>query len=533
MFNIGIMRKYIHIALLSVLVALTSCDLNEKSADSIPYSEAFKSIETIESLERGAYSRLRTQYSLSSIIAPDIQADYVNAVNGFSNTYGSIYQWTFAYNDQDVTSTWNTMYGTISQCNFILDGIAKNLAFTPTEKERLTLEQIQGRLYLIRAMSYSLLAERFCQDYEAETAGDSYTGLPLALTHDTSLKLDRSTLQKTYETILDDLSKARTLLAGSGSGSPNSTTLNLDCVTAVEAHVYLQMDDWPNALAKAKTLINNTAYSLVESKEELREMWEYDTSDEIIFKFYASTTEIAYQWGYYFFFDYFSGTGKFFQIYPDYIPTQTCVDAFEDEDWRKSVYLTDCSMNGDFTFKSDYALFIKGLSMYARNAYVISKYPGNPDLRTSNQSNYYNTFKPIRLAEMYLIAAEAAVQSDATGEDAASNWLNPLREHRGLAALETVTLADVQEERYREMMLEGTRLTDLKRWKLPMDRGECQSGYVGPDDYGAWTNGSYVSDLGTDLVKESGDYMFVWPIPADEIFASPQFAAQQNPGWSR
>ena len=529
------MKKAIHLVISCVMtvVLVQSCDLDRESPDSIPFDEAFKSMDAIKSLELGAYSRLRTAYSLSSIIAPDIQADYVNAVYGFSNTYGGIYQWTYDYSDSDITTAWNNLYGAISQYNFILDGISGSLGFSPSEDEKLELERIQGRMYLMRAMCYSLLAERFCQDYEQETAGTEYTGLPLALTHDTSLKLDRATLQKTYDTILEDLGKARGMLAGSGRGTPDATTLNMDCVTAMEAHVYLQMDDYDNALAKAKTLINNTAYSLVESKEELREMWEYDTSDEIIFKFYASTTEIAYQWGYYFFFDYFSGTGEFFQIYPDYIPTQTCVDAFEDEDWRKSVYLTDCSMNGDFTFKSDYTLFIKGLSMYARNAYVISKYPGNPDLRTSNQSNYYNTFKPIRLAEMYLIAAEAAVQSDATGEDAASNWLNPLREHRGLAALETVTLADVQEERYREMMLEGTRLTDLKRWKLPMDRGECQSGYVGPDDYGAWTNGSYVSDLGTDLVKESGDYMFVWPIPADEIFASPQFAAQQNPGWSR
>ena len=97
MFNIGIMRKYIHIALLSVLVALTSCDLNEKSADSIPYSEAFKSIETIESLERGAYSRLRTQYSLSSIIAPDIQADYIA---GYGN--GKLYLALSNQSDRDI-----------------------------------------------------------------------------------------------------------------------------------------------------------------------------------------------------------------------------------------------------------------------------------------------------------------------------------------------------------------------------------------------------------------------------------------------
>ena len=529
------MKKAIYLVISCVMTAVLvpSCDLDRESPDSIPFDEAFKSMDAIRSLELGAYSRLRTAYSLSSIIAPDIQADYVNAVYGFSNTYGGIYQWTYDYRDSDITTAWNNLYGAISQYNFILDGISGSLGFNPSEDEKLELERIQGRMYLMRAMCYSLLAERFCQDYEQENAGTEYTGLPLALTHDTSLKLDRSTLQKTYETILEDLDKARSMLAGSGRGTPDATTLNTDCVTAMEAHVYLQMDNYGKALDKAKEVIGNTAYSLVDSEEELQRMWEYDTSDEIIFKFYASTIEIAYQWGYNFFYDYYSGTGEYSQIYPEYIPTQTCIDMFSSEDWRTRVFLTDCSMNGDFTFKSEYALMIKGAGMFAYKASVISKYPGNPDLMTSNQKNYYNTFKPIRLAEMYLIAAEAAVQSGATGEDAAENWLNTLREHRGLAPLSAVTLKDVQDERYREMMLEGTRLTDLKRWKLPMDRGEWQDDMLGPDEYYSWTEGDYVSDIGKDLNIPAGDYRFVWPIPADEIFASPQLEAQQNPGWNR
>ena len=526
-------KKYIYTLLLALAAGLTSCDLDRESPDSITYDEAFEDLETIEYLELGAYSRLRTAWSLSSIIVPDIQADYVNAVYGFTNTYGEVYQWTFTYEDDDVTETWNSLYAAIGQCNFILDGISDNLGFSPTSDEQLALERISGRMYLMRAMCYSLLAERFCADYDSSTAGEEYSGLPLVLEHDPSVSPGRETLQKTYDTILDDLASARSYLAGSGSGSPNSTTLNLDCVTAVEAHVYLQMDDYDNALDKAKSLIDNTSYSLVESEEELREMWEYDTSDEIIFEFYASTSELAYQWGYYFFQDNNNGTGEYGMMVPDYIPTQTCLDAYEDGDWRKTVYFQDCSMAADFSIENGYALYIKGAGMYARDAHIIRKYPGNPDLMTSGTMNYYNTFKPLRLAEMYLIAAEAAVQSEASGEDAAENWLNALRTHRGLSEVSGVTLADVQEERYREMLLEGTRLTDLKRWGLGLDRGDCQEGYLGPDDYSAWTNGTYVSDLGDGLVKDAGDYMFVWPIPADELYANQQLQSQQNPGWEK
>ena len=361
----------------------------------------------------------------------------------------------------------------------------------------------------MRAMCYHTLALRFTKDYEPESAATDL-GLPLVLVVDPNAKPSRSTLQETYDLIKSDIAQARQLMTREGEA--DSQYLTKDVIDALEARVDLYMHNYSEAISLSKNIM--AKYPLASTTEELTNMFLNDSGSEIIFRIFSSVDERENELPYYL---YWNTTVNHYG--PDFIPSQWVVDLYENGDLRKGTYfLQDTIVCNDRT---------------AADIYMLNKYPGNPDLRTSNQSNYYNTFKPIRLAEMYLIAAEAAVQSDATGEDAASNWLNPLREHRGLAALETVTLADVQEERYREMMLEGTRLTDLKRWKLPMDRGECQSGYVGPDDYGAWTNGSYVSDLGTDLVKESGDYMFVWPIPADEIFASPQFAAQQNPGWSR
>ena len=148
------MKKAIYLVISCVMTAVLvpSCDLDRESPDSIPFDEAFKSMDAIRSLELGAYSRLRTAYSLSSIIAPDIQADYVNAVYGFSNTYGGIYQWTYDYSDSDITTAWNNLYGAISQYNFILDGISGSLGFNPSEDEKLELERIQGRMYLMRAM---------------------------------------------------------------------------------------------------------------------------------------------------------------------------------------------------------------------------------------------------------------------------------------------------------------------------------------------------------------------------------------------
>ena len=113
---------------------------------------------------------------------------------------------------------------------------------------------------------------------------------------------------------------------------------------------------------------------------------------------------------------------------------------------------------------------------------------------------------------MYLIAAEAAVRS---GDDAATP-LNTLREHRGLPALATVTLDDVKAERYRELMMEGMRLTDLKRWGDGISSRKPQTGKIGTgESFGLIESGSMFENLSVT----SDDYRFVWPVPSNEIYA--------------
>lgn len=525
------MKKiFTYILGLTSLCVMSSCEMDQPSTSSIPFDRAFSDLGAIESLERGAYSRLRTTYSLNAMIAADIQTDYAHAVNGFSNTYGNLYRWVYTADASEVEDTWNNLYGGIGFYNFIIDGITSHLGFEPTASEEASLNRILGTAYLMRAMSYTMLAERFCGAYDGATATKEYSGVPLAKTYDTGNTPARSNLEDTYALIIDDLKQAEKLLY-SVAGSANSTTLHKDCVTAMQARVYLLMGEYGEALKKASQLIGNSTYSLAGSPDEFRKMWEYDESPETLFQFYASTNELAYTWGYYFCSDYYNGTNPDqHMMMPDYIPTKTCLDMFEEGDWRRSTYFVDCS--ADTPIDGVWWLpYIKGQGMLADNLVLFYKYPGNPDLRTSSSWNYYNTWKVFRIAEMYLIAAEAALQTP--GGDALTP-LNALREHRGLEKLEgDVTLKDVQDERYREMLLEGNRLTDIKRWGLDLQRGEPQTGLLSATGGNPWKQGTFITELDSDLRKEAGHYMFVWPIPESEIFANQQLASQQNPGWKR
>ena len=78
----------------------------------------------------------------------------------------------------------------------------------------------------------------------------------------------------------------------------------------------------------------------------------------------------------------------------------------------------------------------------------------------------------------------------------------------------------IKEERTREMLCEGTRLDDLKRWNMGFSRTAPQN-----------INLIEVGANFKEKVVAAGDDKFVWAIPANDITTNPNIADQQNPGW--
>lgn len=78
----------------------------------------------------------------------------------------------------------------------------------------------------------------------------------------------------------------------------------------------------------------------------------------------------------------------------------------------------------------------------------------------------------------------------------------------------------VREERNRELVGEGFRMHDLKRWEMNVVRGASQSPSLTKPgaDYG-------------ELEKPYNHSRALWPIPKTEIDANPQIKNQQNPGY--
>lgn len=501
------------LAILFAVCSLTfvSCEL-ELYPDNLEIQDtALENLEDLEKFERGTYSAFRAMFNTPLIIAGDLQADYANAVLNFSNTYGPLHSWTYNYNDYEVADVWNAIYYAIANTNWVLYKKDAVEATLETDADILLFDKIIGEMHFIRAFGHFLAVEKFAGAYDEATADAPFSGVPVIMAYNPTELPSRKTLRESYEAILADIAKAEELLAGT-PGVVSSTKISYDAVLALKARVALQMKDYDTAYAAATELINLGVYELADSAEALKNIFTYDTGSEIILVPYSSVTELAGIGGDPFIYDVNSADDYF---KPDYIPTQTQVDLYADNDIRKEAF---------FLAVGDEKVTI-GTSKIESTVYLMNKFPGNPNLqKVAGTKNYANAFKIFRIAEMYLIAAEAGVNGAGDG----ATYLNELRESRGLAALSNVTMADVKEERRREMMFEGNRISDLKRWGDAMTNRTPQTGKAASGSTAVLhTDG----DNYNNLTVNAGDFRFVWPIPANEIYANQNLASQQNPGW--
>lgn len=493
-------------------LTLVSCDL-ELYPDNLQIQDtALETLEDMQKFENGTYSAFRAIFNSQYYIAGDMQADYANAVAQFSNTYGSLHNWTYTYNDYEVADLWNAAYYAIANANWVLSKKDAVEGTLETDAEFALFDQIVGEMHFIRAFAHYQLIEKFCAAYDEATASEPFSGIPTILAFNPTEQPSRKTLAESYQAVIDDIAVAEELLANA-PGAVASTTISYDAVLALKARVALQMKDYDTAYDAATELIGYGVYTLASTEESLNQIFTYDTGSEIIFVPYASVTELAGIDGSIFIYDQNSANDYF---KPDYIPTQAQVDLYADNDIRKSVYFLavdggKCEISGN---------------KIATTVYLMNKYPGNPNLqKVAGTKNYANAVKVFRIAEMYLIAAEAGVNGAGDGK----KYLNDLRVARGLDALNIVSMEDVKLERRREMMFEGNRISDLKRWGDTLGVRTPQTGKNAAGETLVIHN---QGDAFDGLKVKAGDFRFVWPIPANEIYANQVLASQQNPGWN-
>lgn len=168
-----------------------------------------------------------------------------------------------------------------------------------------------------------------------------------------------------------------------------------------------------------------------------------------------------------------------------------------------------------------------------------------------NVEDYYESydFPIIRYAEVLLTYAEATYELNHAISDSELDYsLNLVRQRinssmpklsNSLVTTNGLSMREeIRRERTVELVLEGRRIDDLKRWataevEMPQDQLGVQ--FTGTWFETNWNNpGKSINGNGTLVLytdRNWDDKLYLYPLPSDQLQLNPQL--EQNPGWNK
>lgn len=491
-------KLYILLSLLGP--GMISC-LDKYPEDAIPAGNAITTVDDADQSMIGIYAAFKSSALYSGLLTllPDLQTDFVYQVEGSGNVYGNIWRWDILSTNSEIESVYGTLYAIISRCNFLLDNVAEMQKTMTNDDDLDKLESICGEAYFARALCYSELIKLFCRSYESDEDAKNELGVILSSHYNSTEPQVRASLYDSYQFVLKDLDRVADFLDVdedeiSQSDLYNTPYFNEYTAYALRARVALYMKKYDEAVKYASKVIDSGFYVLSSAKTQYgstgqsyyQYMWTMDDSTETIWKIGFTNTSYGGALGTIFFnYDYVS-------IKPDYVPAEWVINLYSESDLRASTF-----------FKSYTTGYSHGLTWP-----LLQKYWGNTQLAQYNIL-HVSMPKVFRLSEQYLIRAEAYTQLEQPDYSKAGKDITALREARYSSYGGSTTLNKdnamevIEEERVKELYMEGFRMQDLKRWHKGFERKPQ----------------SCTLSNGNSLRIEKDNPYFVWPIPQHDMEA--------------
>jgi len=334
-----------------------------------------------------------------------------------TNDTQQFYNYTLTPFTANIGTLWTNAYQSIYQTNAVLSGVTNNSGLSTGFQK-----QIIGEMEVVRSLYYFNLV-------------NLYGDVPLVTSTDynTTAYIPRTPVATVYHQIIADLGDARKKLTAAYPSAGRARP-NLYAATALLAKVNLYQGNWQNAYNEADSVIRLGGYILVQTG--LTKVF-LDGSTEAIWQLPITQS--------------YSGVAdaqRFVPSYtgatPNYQVIAPLLTAFETGDQRLQSWIGSTVISG-------------------KTIYYPYKYKNTSPSTTPTEDQMV-----FRLAEMYLIRAEAAAQLNNLTQ--ALTDVNTIRARAGLAAStanptsQTAVLNAVMHERQVELFCEwGNRWFDLKR----------------------------------------------------------------------
>ncbi|PWG80073.1 RagB/SusD family nutrient uptake outer membrane protein [Pararcticibacter amylolyticus] len=504
------MKRRVYFLLNICLVLLwSSCSkdyLNTNPTDRVSEETAFQSIDNARKALNGIYRILYTQYTNQhrdgqGAIMINLDAmgeDYVRTNASYVYHYQS-YRWTAHRNvaDANVNAfTYAFYYIIVSNANMIITNIE---SIEGAEEDKKVL---RGEALALRGWAHFQLVQLYGKRYDATAKPNNQPGVPIVVTASTKGQ-PRATVEEVYTQINSDLDAALENLSASRA---NKTHVNANVVKGFKARVALAMQDWDNAVKYAREARTGAGF-LMTNAQYLQGFSRIDNPEWMWGIVQPSDQVPAYGS----FFAYMSANfnSAFTRVNPKCINSQLYAK-IPAGDIRKKLWwdgTTADAVNFPGVLNTD-GTRVSGQTrtIYQHRKYLVPDY-----------NNRAGDIPYMRIAEMYLIEAEALARSGKDSE--AASALLPLAVNRNPSyTLSTNTGAALIEEimiqRRVELWGEGFRFLDLKRTNADLDR----------------RNTNHKLDVANIMYVPAGDNSWQWLIPQDEIDANEAMGPEdQNP----
>ncbi len=444
--------KYAVIAVL--LVGFAGCnDILEdvEPPTSVSGELALSSPAGIEALRASMYSKIRESFGHTTnyFVAPSAFADEARIRPGASR-YDNLNS-AIGTSGTAHMGNWNEAYNIIQDANLMIGAVPDGVL------PAATLQQYRGEALAIRAFIYHTLIRVY--GYEPGNFGQGPEGNwdagvvlrtePVIDVADADLR-PRASVDAVYTQILQDAAQAKNLLSGINGNNTFATEAFADGIAA-RAHLYA--GNWSEASAAAQAAIANFPGDLEDTAAGVAGMFNETAGNhpEALFKVVVNpATENS------------TGGGTFVNNGPagytsdqwvSQLPTQFLLDKYEEGDHRLGWYVP-CGE-------------AQRIGAPASNCTAVND--GGFSLVKFNgvKGNAVDDLPYIRLAEMYLIWAEAAgkAANDPNAGVAALEALRDARNAGAVPAFGNITEMEdfILDERMRELAFEGHRFFDLKR----------------------------------------------------------------------
>ena len=487
-------------ALVGGLCSCNSSFLDTKPTDAVAASDALTNVADAGVACNGLYTPLKyyTMYSTYFAVLGDMRADVLYPAKnnqGFKTVYNLQFD---KVQNTYFGSIWMGYYEVINRCNTFLENIDP-LYEASSEKDKKIINDYIGQCYAVRGLCYFDLARFYGYPY-AKDNGASLGAVILTntITAEEAKTMSRSTVAQTYERAIADFGEA----VGRLSRDKNSGHFNYWAAKAMLAKIQLYMGDNAGALANCEEVINSGVYSLV-SRDGYIDYWGHENQPETVLEFLISLKGDI------------DDDGGFYTIYHDLHFSKNNEDndghcIVPTKKYRESLAETDIRHD----MLQEYILTDGKGEDYVQEIWL-NKFPGNLDKEFTFRRN---NAKVLRMSDVYLMAAEAAVKTNASAK--AKEYLHAVVSRRdsecpALDQFPAPDLDDILLERFKEFPAEGQRFFDMLR------------------------NGKTIThDINYD--KEDGvaltypevnwdKHIVVLPIAESEIAIHPNL--QQNPGY--